>query len=205
MHSPQPLPAQLFLLAVNPNKERLTNRFELGYVLRAGALAELLLRGDLIDEDGRAVAVRASGPGDPVLDPIFRQVTEGRRKRWSHWVYTKAGKATGLVRDQLETQRHITVESYRILGILPARRIRIVDPLAYPRLVQSIDAILGGVGPVDQRDATLIALAAAGEVLPRAKRRAHRQRIAELGGQAGPLPRALAKVLRDVRAAAASG
>ncbi len=57
------------------------------------------------------------------------------------------------------------------------------------RLVQSIDAILGGVGPVDEREATLVALAAAGELLPRAKRRAHRQRIAELGGRAGPLPR----------------
>ncbi len=207
MYPPLPLPAQLFLLAVNPNRERLTRRSELGYVLRAGALAELLLRGDLVDEDGRAASVRASRPADPVLGPIFQQVADGRRRRWSHWVYKGARRTTGVVQDQLAAQRYITVESYRILGIFPARRIRFVDPLLYPQMLQSIEVTLGGPGRVDNRDAALVALVAAGEldtVLPRAKRRAHRTRIDELREQAGPLPKALAKVLRDVRSAAAN-
>jgi hypothetical protein len=205
VHPSLPLPAQLFLLAVNPNKERLTRRSELGYVLRAGALAELLLRGDLVDEDGRAVPVRASGPADPVLGPVFQQVAEGRRRRWSYWVKAGARKITGVVRDQLAAQRYLTVESYRVLGIFPARRIQVVDPLLYPRMVQAVDGILGGASPVDHRDAMLVALAGAGELLPRGKRREHRKRIAELREQAGPVPAALAKVLREVRSAAASG
>jgi hypothetical protein len=40
-------------------------------------------------------------------------------------------------------------------------------------------------------------------VLPAGRRRAHRERIAQLTARTGPVPRALRRVLRDLRAAAA--
>jgi hypothetical protein len=111
------------------------------------------------------------------------------------------------VRDRLADQGQITLESYRLLGILPAQRITVVDPLARTRLLGRIDTALGDPIHVSPHDAALVALASAGEmgaVLPRSKRRTHRKRIAELSELTGPVPKAL-KAVRDADAAAASG
>jgi hypothetical protein len=54
-----------FLLAFDLRKEKLTQRDVLGYLLRAAALAELLLAGNLADESGKARArtAPAAEPG----------------------------------------------------------------------------------------------------------------------------------------------
>ena len=56
MQQPDSLPAQLFLLAVDPQRRRLVSRTEMGYVLRAAALVELQLAGRLVDDGGRPSA-----------------------------------------------------------------------------------------------------------------------------------------------------
>src|SRR6266508_4592542 len=68
---------------------------------------------------------------------------------------------TWAVRDQLAASRRIELEPYRILGVLPAQRIIIRDPLVRDRIVGAIDAALSDAWPVGARTAALVALAAA--------------------------------------------
>jgi hypothetical protein len=72
---------------------------------------------------------------------------------------------------------------------------------------QVAGALTGPMSRVGERDAALVALAAAGEVgtvLPRAKRRAYKQRIAQLAERGGPATPALRKVIQQLRAASAA-
>jgi hypothetical protein len=200
----------VFLLAVDPGRHRLRGVFELGYVLRAAALVDLQLSGDLVDDAGRPGLSDAdrSGSPDPVVDAVRRQVAVGPRRRWAYWIRKDARKTIRVVRDQLVTDRRIALEPHRILGILPTRRIVLLDPFVRDRIVGAVDAALGDGWPVGERTAALVALVAAAQmrtVLPWARRRAHGQRIAELTARTGPVPVALRKVLRDMRAASSGG
>ena len=107
MQRPDTLPAQLFLLAVDPARRRLTGRSELGYVLRAAALVDLQLTGHLADDGGRPKAAGNPEPPDPALDPVLRQVTAEPGRRWSYWVRKDARRAISMVRDQLVAGRRI--------------------------------------------------------------------------------------------------
>ncbi len=88
---PDSLAAQLFLLAVDPGRRRLTGRGELGYVLRAAALVELQLSGHLVDDGGRPSASGGPPVPDPLLDAVLRQVAADPRRRWRYWVRKDAG------------------------------------------------------------------------------------------------------------------
>jgi hypothetical protein len=203
---PDTLPAQLFLLAVDPARRRLTGRSELGYVLRAAALVDLQLTGHLVDDGGRPKAADNPEPPDPTLEPVLRQVTADPRRRWAYWVRRDARRATGTVREQLVEGRRIELQPYRILGLVPATRIVVLEPFGRDRIVGAVEAALSDGWPVGARTAALVALAAAARmrtVLPAGRRRAHRERIAQLTARTGPVPRALRRVLRDLRAAAA--
>ena len=205
MQRPDTLPAQLFLLAVDPARRRLTGRSELGYVLRAAALVDLQLTGHLADDGGRPKAAGNPEPPDPALDPVLRQVTAEPGRRWSYWVRKDARRAISMVRDQLVAGRRIELQPYRILGLVPARRIIVLEPFGRDRIVGAIEAALGDGWPVGARTAALVALAATARmrtVLPAGRRRAHRDRIAQLTARTGPVPKVLRKVLRDLRAAA---
>ena len=48
---PESLPAQLYLLAYDPRRERLTARTQLGYLMRAAALTDLRLGGHIADQE----------------------------------------------------------------------------------------------------------------------------------------------------------
>ena len=158
MQRPDSLPAQLFLLAVDPARRRLTGRSGLGYVLRAAALVDLQLSGHLVDDGGRPKATGNPEPPDPVLDPILRQVTADPRRRWSYWVGRDVRPTTAAIREQLVAGRRIEVEPYRILVLLPARRIIVLEPFARDRIVGAIDAALGDGWPVGERTAALATL-----------------------------------------------
>jgi hypothetical protein len=202
------LPAQLFLLALDPHRRRLTARNEVGPMLRAAALVDLQLTGHLTDDDGRPAARDARPVADPVLESVRQQVATGPRRRWKHWVRRDARRIIWAVRDQLVDARLIQTESYRFLGIIPAQRIWVADPLVVPRITAAIDTTLAAGRPVDDRDAALVALTAAAQlkrVLPWTRRRAERERIDQLTARTGPVPGALRAVLRDQRAAASSG
>ena len=117
-------------------------------------------------------------------------------------------QAIHAVRDQLVAGYRIELRRYRMLGLLPAQRIVLRDRFERDRVVGAVDAALGDGWPVGDRTAALVAVAAAARmrtVLPRARRRAHRDRIAELTSRSAPVPNVLRTVLRDIRAAGARG
>jgi hypothetical protein len=58
MTLPESLPARLYLLAYDTEKNRVTAQSQLGLVLRGAALADLYLTGRVTDENGKA---RAAG------------------------------------------------------------------------------------------------------------------------------------------------
>jgi hypothetical protein len=77
---PDTLPAKLYLLACDVDRHRLTDRRDLGYLLRGAVLADLSLRGCLSDDDGTAKPSSSKRSGDRVLDDVLREITEGRSR-----------------------------------------------------------------------------------------------------------------------------
>ncbi|HEY2960515.1 MAG TPA: GPP34 family phosphoprotein [Actinomycetota bacterium] len=206
---PQTLPERLYLLAYDARRRRLTARTQLGYVLRAGALADLQRRGLLADEAGK---VRATGRqvAEPLLGPVLEQVAGSRPRGWAHWVRAGQRGLQRAVRAQLEAGGWIRVEPRRVLGVFPAARVTVVDGRVLEELADIVARTLTGGQPaaaVDPGDAALVALAAAGELstaIPRRRRREHRRRIAALSERTGPVAPALRRVLQQLRASAAS-
>jgi Golgi phosphoprotein 3 (GPP34) len=78
MELPESLPARLYLLAYDRRRQRLTARTQLGYVLRAAALADLELRGNLTDQDGKARVAGDRVVADPVLDAVLQEIAGSR-------------------------------------------------------------------------------------------------------------------------------
>jgi hypothetical protein len=208
MQLPESLPARLFLLAIDPTRRRLTGQSHLGYLLRAGALTDLELRGLITDESGKVRVGTQLRIGDPVLDAMLAEIAGDRPRRWRAWVQRRHRAIRAEVREQLEGQRWIVSEPRRILGIFPVLDITVLDQLAVERLRHRLTAVLEGGGRADKRDAALVALVAAGQlrsVVSGRQRRAHRGRIAELSAQAGPAAPALRKVIQQHHAATQGG
>lgn len=208
MELPESLPARLYLLAYDKRRQRLTARIQLGYVLRAAALADLELRGDLADEDGKVRVVADRRVEDPVLDAVLQEIAGSRPRTWGHWVRAGQRATKRAVRDQLDAGRWIRVEPRRVLGLFPAATVTLRDPRALSRLTLTAARTLHGGRPaerLDRRDAALVALAAAGELplLSRRQRREQRRRITRLTERSGSAAPALHKVVQLVKGSAA--
>ncbi len=205
--TPATLPAKLYLLAWDPDRQRLSNRDNLGYLLRGAILADLSLRGCVRDEDGN---VRASGTkrtGDRVLDDMLREIGADRPRGWGARVRRRAGATLVAVEDQLVAAGVVAVDVRRVLGLFPRRRATVTEPAALRASVREVALGDRPVSSVSDADAALVALVATADlrtVLSRRERKDNAERVAactERGGKAAP---ALHKVLRSVRAARAS-
>ncbi|HEU5159406.1 MAG TPA: GPP34 family phosphoprotein [Streptosporangiaceae bacterium] len=208
MDLPQSLPGRMYLLAYNPGRRRMTAGAQLGYVLRAAALADLLLAGAIADVSGKAGAQPGQVVADPLVDVVLQQIASSRPRSWRSWVSKGAAPMKRDVREQLVTEGWIQVEPRRILGLFPVAEVTVTDTRVVDLLAGSVAAALRDpIDEVDPRDAALVALAAAGEIktaLPRARRREHKERIARLSEVIGPVAKALRKVVQAQQAAAAS-
>ncbi|WP_432928980.1 GOLPH3/VPS74 family protein [Microbispora sp. CA-135349] len=205
MDVPASLTAQLYLLAYDPRKERVVTNHRFPYLLRAAALTDLLLIGRIADDGGKVRVVSEDRVADPVLDGLLHQLAQSGPRPWRHWI-GKDGRATvRAVRDELEKGRWIRVEPHRPLLIFTVNHVRVRDTRVVKRLATRVSgALTGPVSRVGDREAALVGLAAAGElgtVLPRARRRAHKQRIAQLAERGGPVAPALRKIIQQARAA----
>lgn len=202
-----PLTAQVYLLAYNTDKGKLTCNGYLGYILRAAALTELHLLGALADAEGRP---RATGTRvtDPLLAEVLREIAAAPKpKKWSWWVHRGQTPMFRAVQQRLADDRVITTERYRILGIFPATRVKIHEHRTVARLRSAVSHTLHGGDP-DPHDAALTALAATGEIriaISRAQARQHARRLESLVAQAGPALPALRKVIRDHHASTQAG
>ncbi|WP_115944407.1 GOLPH3/VPS74 family protein [Amycolatopsis thermalba] len=211
MDTPDSLAARLFLLAYDTTKQRLVSRSELGYALRAAALADLVLGGYLADHGGKA-APASPAPGlDPVLELVLLEITDSPPRSWRRWVSRRASRILPLVREHLAAERVIKVDSRRVLGLFPVHRITLRRPAEAKRLAEEVRrAVRGGrpAGRVDPRLGALCALAGTAElrtVFSRGERRQYKARLAELGRPVEPVVKALRKTLQAQRAAASSG
>ncbi|MGK4583966.1 GOLPH3/VPS74 family protein [Kitasatospora sp. HPMI-4] len=209
MELPETLAGKLYLLAYDPERERLTGRRNLEYLLRAAALTELLRRG-LLREDGRTpVAVGTLPAGlDPVLADQWRRIAGGRSHSWQHWVRWPHRRTVRAVREGLAAAGWIDVEEYRVLGVFPAARIALREPRVRRALEAAVSSALRGpLSRVDPDDAALVALADAARlhaVLTWRQSREFRSRIQKLAPAAGPVPLALRRALQARGAEAAS-
>src|SRR6516165_5640308 len=138
MTLPESLPALLYLLAYDTEKNRMTARSRLGLVLRAAALTDLYLAGRVTDENGKARATGDRRPvGDPLLDEMLQQLAEHQPRSWQGWI-ARGKPAIRTVRTQLEADRCIRVEHRRIL----ADRLELRDRYAVQHYANELRAEL---------------------------------------------------------------
>ncbi|MFJ8738584.1 GPP34 family phosphoprotein [Embleya sp. NPDC127516] len=202
---------QVFLLAYSPERRRLLSRAHLGVTLQAAALYDLYERGLIRDDDGKVTVTARRGTVvahcDLAADLLARITASERAHRWRHWVKKGARQAVGRVGAHLERERLIRYETYRLLGIIPTRRIVLRQPRLRTEATKAMWGALKGTQPITRvpaADAALAALAFEGQlrvVLGGRERRAAKGRIRELEAGLGPVPETLRKVVRDRNAA----
>lgn len=158
MQLPVPLTSRVYLLAYNTDKHRLTCNGYLGYVLRAAALTELHQAGALSDVDGKVKPGRThlKDPlNDPVLVDVLQEISGAPKLRsWAHWVRHAQTPMFRAVQQRLVEQRLISTERYRILGIFPATRVRVLEHRAVRQLRSIVSRALAG-GSVEPPDGAL--------------------------------------------------
>lgn len=207
MDVPRSLTARLYLLAYDPRKERVVTNFRFPYLLRAAALTDLLLTGRIADDDGKVRVVSEERLADPVLDGLLHQIAQSAPRPWRHWIGKDTRATVRAVRDELETGRWVKVELRQPFLVFNRSHVRVRDTRVVKRLTTQVSAALTGpVSRVGDREAALVGLAAAAElgtILPRATRRAHKQRIALLSERGGPATPALRKVIQQAHAMSA--
>lgn len=209
MDVPTTLPEKLYLLAYNPERERL-NILNLDLVLQAAALVELLRRG-LIRDDGRhpaAVDGAAADGLDPLSAALLEQIRQGRRRSWKSWI-GRQSMAARVVRDGLAAAGRIRVEERRVLGIFPCARVTLREPRVRKALAASVTSALSApltaVPPADAALVALIDAARMGSALTWRQRREFRTRIDKLAPAAGPVPRALRRAINAQMADGGAG
>ncbi|HKD97300.1 MAG TPA: GPP34 family phosphoprotein [Micromonosporaceae bacterium] len=202
MEPPDSLPGQVYLLAYDRGRGRVTERLWMGHILGGAALADLWLSGHLVDEGGRArAATGLAPPADPVLRELWERVGEVPPRKWVRWVYQR--RVEGAVRAQLAAGGWVRVE--------PAAhwwrrdKVTVRDTLMLGRMVQQARSALRGPIPVDRLpapEAVLVALvgtAELGTAFPRQLRRDNRKRLAAAVERGGPPIRALRSALQQAK------
>ena len=202
---PESLAARMFLLACDSERQRLVARGKVGKVMRAAALVDLVLGGNLVDDGGRARVTNAPVPADPMLTGVLEEMRAAGPRRWRYWVERRPGATVRRVRDELDRARLIKVEPHRILGIFPADRITIRHPLMRRQLLQAAHDTLRAsrlVSRVDLRDASIVVLASTADlrtIVTKEQRIRHKDRLAQLAVRVGPVVPALKKALQQTQ------
>ncbi|WP_405508281.1 GPP34 family phosphoprotein [Streptomyces purpurascens] len=205
---PLSLPARLCLLAWGSARPTAAGTGHPAVLVRAGALTELAQRGLLTDEDGIATPVDLDArTGDAVLDGLLELVHESCPHPWRTWVTLRARVTLDAVREQLVAGAYLRAEKKRVLGVFPSVDYALERVAAVDALREETRQALQGPPPVAEtswRDAALVALAAAADLLPERDVRAHEQRVEELTERAGGTAPGLRKIVREVRTAVAA-
>jgi hypothetical protein len=207
-NGPLSLPARLYLLAWDTARREVTGSAHLHHLVRAGALTELAQRGLLVDDDGIVTPVDLdSRTGDAVLDGLLELISESRPRRWRTWVTLRARVTLDAVREQLVAEGYLRARKKRVLGVFPSVEHVLDRVAAVEALREQARLVLEGPGPVadvSDRDAALVALAAAAQlrtVLPARDRARHKERLERLAERGGAATPALRQVVREVRTA----
>ncbi len=204
MSIPESLAGQVLLLAFDPDKQRLTARPWLGYLLRAAVLADLRGRRVVDDRDQR-VRVIGSTPQNPALALACQEISASRPRTWAAWIRRGRRATEDSVIEELAAARFIAIDRGRRPWSRP--RFHITDPRVLSRLRDRVSAVLRSAqGParVPPNDAALIAILAVGDVrtaLPKARIADHADRVAGLTERSEPIARALKRALNAAKSA----
>ncbi|MEU8921989.1 GPP34 family phosphoprotein [Kitasatospora sp. NPDC048545] len=177
----------VYLLAFDTRSQSLQDRARAGFLVRAGALAELAHRGAAAeDAAGRVRVVSAAATADPVLDTLLAELGS-RPHTWKSWIRRNREETLEAVEERLAVLGVVTMADRDPYGpVVPRRPVAMADPREALDLQVRVAGLVRGGAPVAAvpfADAVLAALAAHGHlrlVLSRHDRRAHAGRIAEL-------------------------
>jgi hypothetical protein len=203
------LAERVFVMACDVEKRRLSGQY-VRLVVRGALLAELSLRGCLVEDGSTVRPSPTKRTGDPLLDDALRAMSEQRPRSWRGWVRRDTNQTVAAVRAKLASAGVIGVEPTRVLGIFPRVRITVADPARVSALRSSVLELVRGNRPVSEvstQDAMLVSLVATGElnaVLSRHDRRAYADRIKEFDRRGGDTAPALRHVIRSIKAARAA-
>ncbi|MGK4595141.1 GOLPH3/VPS74 family protein [Amycolatopsis sp. w19] len=200
------LPQRMYLLGYDTEKNRLdpAGAVVRGSLLRAAAVADLVLAGLLSDRDGKAERTAAAGLAqeDPFLAKVLEDAPGTKPRRWLTVVDRDWHRAEDIVRDQLATAGTITVGRHRAMGIFPVRDIALADPRVAEGLRGRVrDVVLSGQDPtaVPIEDAVLAVLSAEGDVhtvFSAKENRVHRSAIKALAAHVDTVLPGLRKAVR---------
>ncbi|WP_328603551.1 GPP34 family phosphoprotein [Amycolatopsis sp. NBC_00345] len=164
------LPQRLYLLSYHGEKGRLDLASVLvrGQLMRAAAVAELAIGGQLVDQGGKAGRVPGRpAPEDPFLADVLEYVSPDKPRRWFTVVDHRWAKAESTVKDQLAGNGTITVGKGKALGLIPVEEITLGNPHEVTGLRETTrNAVLLGRDPatVPADEAALALFAAEGDV-----------------------------------------
>jgi len=166
---PQTLHGQLFLLAYDRFRRRLdgNDRWRFGLALRTAMLADLYLIGHLTTEEDRPRPVGATRPNDPLLRAALDEISENDSEDWTYAVARHQREAPGAVRSQLEADGWLWVQRRRVLGIIPAHRLRLHDDdLVWGLASEVTTALRNAIGgrPADERALAVGLIGALGQL-----------------------------------------
>ncbi|MEU0946992.1 GPP34 family phosphoprotein [Streptomyces canus] len=192
---------RMYLLAYDETAKGPYDRSRTGLLVRAAVLAELALRGRLVESgDGGGVTVSGTGStGDPVLDDVLR---EARGQGWKQLVRRRRRRTLAAVEDRLAALGLVSLQSSR--PGRGGRRVTVSDPAALRAVHDRVSAVLHGDAPVHEipaADTALSALAAAGKVrsvLSRREARVLRERVDACTSRLGALAPGLEKAVRGL-------
>lgn len=200
------LPQRMYLLGYDTEKNRLdpTSALVRGTLLRAAAVAELVIAGLLADRDGKAARTAAAGltPGDLFLAKVLEDAPEDKPRRWFALIDRDWHKAENLVRDQLAASGTIRVGKRRALGIFPVHDITLTEPHQARALREPIrDVVLSGEDPaaVPIENAVLAMLSYEGDVrtvFTSKENRANRKAVKALAAHVDTVLPGLRKAVR---------
>ncbi|WP_448641857.1 GPP34 family phosphoprotein [Geodermatophilus sp. URMC 63] len=208
------LPEQLLLLAVDPDRGRLRGAPVVYVAVAGGVVLDLLDGGVAVVQDG-AVRVRHPAAATALPGPLQEAAVAavpGGSSDVRHWVRDLAAPRFRLGQHVTAglAQRGVLRTGWGLrLGLVPARRHRVLDRAAREELLAGCRAALAGTAPPPPRVRELLVLTgAAGLVdllVDRPQRAAARQRVDRLTLEvpgAAAVARAVADVGAEVRAAA---
>jgi Golgi phosphoprotein 3 (GPP34) len=204
MQRPQEVHYRMYLLAYDLDKEDLYDRTRTAFLVRAGVLTELAVRGYVVDSDGDVDVAKAEPAGDRPLDEALAQIAEHDRS-WKSWLRHDYKQTLDTVETHLQTTNLLSVAATPVLGLISRRHVTVTHPALVKELQDEARAILHGSQPsseIDPADAAVVALAAAGRVpvvVSRKDSREYKDRIDALTSRVGAIAPGLEKAFEGIR------
>ena len=175
MDTGQKLPARMYRLAYDLDKDKPSGRAWLDYLVQGAALTELLAEGLLIDT-GVKVIPAVEGPGDEILGLVWQQAAGRRPHGWRGLL--RQGKVTlAAVENQL-TEAGAFERKGR--GLVAMDREAIAALQAWARQIRSGEAGNEGSAVFDAALVTMASVVPLRTVFERRRKRQDRERIETL-------------------------